>query len=198
MWNPEERGGGSATGSVVGRPSLRERGKRRNRRWKIVWLFLIAVWVGAAEAAEAVPEHIRAVLLMKVVPFIKELKGSSQFQLTIGVLEGGTIYKRMTEAAAKSEVKVAVKEVSINNLQDVNILYIPMETPSNLVKQYKETARKAKILTVGGDPNYVLQEGLTLSFHLSGGSPKILVNIGSAEEEGAKFDAKLLKIADLK
>lgn len=53
-------------------------------------------------------------------------------------------------------------------------------------------------MSVAGDSKYVLDYHLTLTFHLVGGKPRMLISIESADEEGTKFAAELLKIAEKK
>ena len=149
-------------------------------------------------AAEPVPERIQAVLMIKVVSFIQKLGGEAKSDVTIGVLKSASAVSLLRAAAAKSLERITVKEVGIGKLEGIDILFVPIGTERDVLNQVKAIAKNAQILTVGGDPQYVLIDQFTLSFHLVGGKPRILLNIASGAEEGTRFKAKLLRIADLK
>ena len=147
-------------------------------------------------AFEPTPEEVQAVLMLKVVGFIRELGGKPKSDVTVGVLGGGSVLSIMQGALATSKLKITVKEVDLSNLDGIQILFIPINTGSDLIRQAKSKAKGTKILTVGGDPQFVPEYNLTLSFHLINGKPRILINTASSAEEGVKFGSRLLAIAD--
>lgn len=161
----------------------------------------IALFIAGATtvySGEPCPEKIQAVLTVKVLSFIMELGGTAKSDITIGVLNGGEIFNLLQGAASKSKDKIDVKKVSIEDLDGIDVLFVPQNTKGGLVKQAKQAANTAKILTVAGDPQFVLDYDLTLSFHLVEGKPKILIDIAAGKTEGVKFAANLLKMADTK
>ena len=148
-------------------------------------------------AYEPVSEKIQAIFMAKVIGFIRELGEKPRSDVIIGVLGGGSLLSVMKKSVERIKTDVTIKEVDISNLDGIQILFIPINTGSDLVRQAKTKARGAKILTVGGDPQFVPDYDLTLSFHLSNGRPKMLINTTSSAEEGVKFSSRLLAISDL-
>ncbi len=149
-------------------------------------------------AGEFCPYNVQAVMLTKVISFTRELGGATKGEVKMGVFGSSEIKAQLEQAAGKTTDKITVSTVSLDNISSVNVVYVPKGTPAELIKKIKEAAVANKVLTVGGDPQYVLDFALTLTFHLVDGKPRILISLESADEEGAKFAAELLKIAERK
>ncbi len=163
---------------------------------KFLLFFLLTIFMlNTAFAMNPCPDKIQAVLLTKITSFIREVGGAPKSTYTIGVLNGGPMLDILKKAAASSN-KLKIISVSINNIKDANIVFVPKGTSPDLVKQVKAAAVKNKILTVAGDPNFVVNQGITLSFHLVNGKPRMLISVASAAEEGVKFAATFLRIAE--
>jgi len=163
-----------------------------------ICLILLMVFFRASDAGEPCPEKVQAVLLVKILSYTKEIGGKENKNPTIGVLNGGSILKDLQSAVAKSGTKMIAKEVTINDLKGIDVLYIPEKTKGDLVKQAKTAALNKKIFTVAGSSKLLEDFGLTLTFYVADNKPKILINRSSGDAEGINFSAKLLKIADLK
>jgi len=159
------------------------------------WVLWLAV---SSFAGDICPEKVQSVLLVKVLSYTREISGAPKGEVSLGVLNGGPMLDFLKGAVASSTDKINVKSVGLDNLAGINVLYIPKGTSSDQVTQAKTKCKSQKIMSVGGDPNYVVAYNLTLTFQLVEGKPRMLVCIESADEEGAKFAAEFLKIAEKK
>ncbi len=149
-------------------------------------------------AGEFCPENIQAVLLVKVLSFTRELGGASKGDVSIGVLNGGAALNAIKDAATKAGGGVSVKSVTTGDIAGINVLYVSKGTSADQVQLAKEKCKQLKIMSVGGDPQFVLDYNYSLTFHLVDSKPRMLVSIESADEEGTKFAAEFLKIAEKK
>jgi len=66
-----------------------------------------------------------------------------------------------------------------------------MENAKKIVK----VTRKMKILSIGGEPDFVDQAGATLGVKKTGRGYKILINHKGRAKEGVAFDTRLLRMA---
>jgi hypothetical protein len=76
---------------------------------------------------------------------------------------------------------------------NASVLYVcPGFTPP--IDEISEVTRTGSLLSISGRESDV-REGLTVGIVAGRGSPRLLVNIRSAEAEGVRLDAALLRIA---
>jgi len=151
------------------------------------------------------PEKLQAVLVLKIIPFIKQFEDTTKSaggEIKIAVYGTNEIIQHFEAAATKMPFKVLTG--SISNIETdlagvkANIIYIPSGTPSTILEKISKQAKNLKILTVTGDPDAALNSNISLSFYILNESPKILINMKSAKEEGMVFSSKILGLADLR
>jgi hypothetical protein len=148
--------------------------------------------------AEGIPTNLQAALLTKVLSYTQQLGGQAKSAVIIGVLNSGEMSALLKKAAEKSKDDIQVREIKLENINGVNVLYLPAGISAESINKVKAITRAKKILSVSGDPSSVLDQDVTMSFSQKNNKPRILINVTAGKEEGVKFSAKLLKIADLK
>ena len=89
----------------------------------------------------------------------------------------------------ESELTSAIKSKSIN------ILYLSCDL-GRLEKAAIKLARDMKILAISGQEDAV-KAGAAIGVVAEQGKPRILINIKAAEAQGAKLDARLLRLVRL-
>ncbi len=169
------------------------------KRLTALILFLYAgfsVW-----SLEICPEKMQAVLMVKIIPFVKEFEAPVRDStIQIGVYGNHEIAAFLEEAAKKASFRIRVKIVPKYGPlpDDLQMIYFPLGTSANTVRKLNRIAKEKKILTVCGNPDMVMDQNITLSFHVFDEKPKILVNMDSASREGKTFSAKFLNLADVR
>jgi hypothetical protein len=168
---------------------------------QIAIMFMAAVMLPMfLQGLDICPENMQAVLVLKIIPFTKNFDVLANSEITIGVFKNEQILEHFSSASKKMTFKIrliSIQDTSIS-LEKVNILYIPKGTNLAAVEALNKQAKKYGVLTVTGDPDAALERNVTLSFYVSNESPKILVNMRSAKEEGINFSGKVLGLADVR
>lgn len=174
---------------------------KTKRRIFLVLAMLILVQPQRIGALEICPEKMQAVLMVKIIPFIRELdEAMRNSRVRIGVVGRHEIVGYLAEASRNASFGIRVETVrDVDSLpRDLQILYIPVGAPSATLRAFSRKAKERGILTVCGDPNAVLARGLTLSFYIYEEKPKILIDMASAFQEGISFSSQVLMLADLR
>ena len=150
-------------------------------------------------AKDFCPESVQAVILLKVLGYTNKIGGVEKNNITIGILNGGQMVEQLKSAAEKStDKKVTVKEIASSNLEGIDIVYIPKGTSDGEIKKVTEEAKKKKIFTIAGDPEFMNNYSITFNVYLEEQKPKLMVDLESSEKEGVSFSAELLKISQRK
>ncbi|MGE5341847.1 MAG: YfiR family protein [Candidatus Omnitrophota bacterium] len=150
---------------------------------------------------DMVPESMQAVLILKILSFVKNFERGIQSEgITIGIYGANTILPAFDAAAKKLPFKVNFVSIPENllNLERVQLLYIPRGSSATVFEKINAMTKRNKILTVSGDPNAGLDFNCTLSFYINNDNPKILINMKSAKEEDINFSSKVLGLADVR
>jgi hypothetical protein len=167
---------------------------------KVILIIIMLVLLGSlAPAMESCPDKMQAVLILKIIPFIKGYESTeTSFEIGIGIYGNHDILASIQSAAKKVTFKVNLFTIAENDskLENIRVIYIPSGTSLAVIEKINALAKKKKILTVCGDPNATLEHNLTLSFYVNNDNPKILINLKSAKEEGFSFSSKILGLAD--
>lgn len=163
-----------------------------------ITIFLLLLFSSSILGGGFCPEEIQSILIVKTFAYIREMANLPKAEFRIGVINGGKIVDFIQEAAAESSEKISVKSIKMDSLNTINVVYIPKGTDPEIIRKIKAVSRDLKILSIAGDPIFVNDYNLSLAIHLIEGKPRIYINYASAEEEGTKFSAVLLKLADKK
>ena len=92
-------------------------------------------------------------------------------------------------AASASELAAAIQS------QGIDVLYVtPLRAVS--VAEFAVVTRQQSVLTLTGIPQFV-EAGVSVGVGLNGDRPKILINAEAARLEGARLQARLLKLAEI-
>lgn len=164
-------------------------------------LFLLALTAFLLPAMEICPEKMQAVLIVKIIPFVRNFNAyESSTTLNVGVFGAHDILGFLQTAAKKVAYKVEFSTIAETNpdLTHIQILYIPSGVPPAIAAKLNALAKEKKILTVCGDPALTLDHNLTLSFYVNNDNPKILINLKSAKEEAINFSSNVLSLADIR
>jgi len=147
-----------------------------------------------AEEYEIVPMDIQAALFLKLLGFNNDIaKGGN---ITIHVVNSETFAKAMGRAIGKqigNSKLAAVNNRSGLPVEKPSVLYIG---DTNSLDELLNYTRVNKVLSITGRPDMV-RRGVTLGVGVSGGKPKILLNLASLKREGVKINPALLKIAQI-
>ncbi len=175
-------------------------------------LFVGVVSVVAQEMF--VPVEVQAGLLVKALAFDRALPARAGQEVVIGVAYQGK-YGRSAEA--KDELLRAAERLGPQRLAGAPVRWVSIDLgggvdlaaalrrlsidalyvcPLRAVKigELSAITRQARVLTCTGVPAYVY-EGLALGIGLKGDRPQLIVKLKAAREEGADFDARLLKLS---
>ena len=153
---------------------------------------------GTIIAKDFCPENVQAVIIIKVLGYTNKIGGVEKENLTVGILNGGAMVDLLKKTSANSGKKITVKEINVSNLDGIDIIYIPKGTSDSDIKKVTEEAKKKKIFTIAGDPAFMDNYSITFNVYLENQKPKLLVDMGSSENEGVSFSSELLKISQRK
>jgi hypothetical protein len=170
----------------------------------------------AAAADERLPAKVRVAILFKTLTYDHNLKSRCPNGLRIGVVslannQASTSVANETvseiKANAGKKVKglgISVVPLPVDNLaglksaissNNVNTLYLSPGL-SGLVGPILGFAKQNKILVLTGEAEYV-KAGAAIGAVLRNQKPKILVHLKSAGSQGAKLDARLLRLVEV-
>lgn len=165
----------------------------------IISLILLGISCSFVFAMDSCPDKMQAVLILKLIPFIKGYDpAAGNVEITIGIYGTHEVYSFIDSAAQKINYKVNLVTITESDLKldNIQVVYIPSSASPTAIEKINLLAKKKKILTVCGNPNATLDNNLTLSFYVNNDNPKILINLKSAKEEGITFSSKILGLAD--
>jgi hypothetical protein len=175
-------------------------------------LFLMFVFVlyfiNLSFAEDIVPTDIQSLMILKLIPYDKELKTKTGGNVKIGVFYNNNSHSVSSKSEFISAFNKQIGKISgevnfslletndVNALKSVNVIYV---TPNS--EQYldsiKSIARSSKIMTTTGVAKYVEDGKVSVAITSKNNKPKILVNLPSAEAEGVNFSSNLLKLAEV-
>lgn len=172
------------------------------KKVRIKAILILMLWVTLGSkglAMESCPDKMQAVLVLKIIPFIKGYDPAlATVEVTIGIYGTHDVLGFIESAAKKVNYKVNVVTISEADpkLDHIQVLYVPGSVGPAVLEKLTALAKKKKVLTVCGNPNATLEHNLTLSFYVNNDNPKILINLKSAKEEEINFSSKILGLAD--
>lgn len=147
------------------------------------------LFAGSDEA----PPKVIAALLIKLIPFEKNISGSSQ-DITIFVLGAPAVANELQAGVGKSLGKAKLARIDQGD-------ELPAEKPAVLyvgdpakVSEATQYSRTNKILSITGIPELV-NKGVSLGIGVEGGKPKILLNLSTSVSEGLDWNPAIMKVA---
>jgi hypothetical protein len=149
---------------------------------------------------DIVPENMQSVLVLKIISFTKNFDVLIKSEITVGVFNNDEVLQHFIAASKRVSFKIRLIPVTdtSTSLEKVNVIYIPKGTSPTNIEALNKQAKKYGVLTVAGDPDVAIDRNMTLSFYVLNESPKILVNMKSAKDEGMSFSSKVLGLADVR
>lgn len=189
----------------------------RIRVWSaalLVSILVVALPVKAAD--QRLPVKVRVAILFKTLTYDLNLKSRCPGGLRIGVVgrignETSLSIAKETIAEIKANAGKKVKGLGISvepvmvaamdgikkavDEKEINMLYL---TPglTNLLDPIIKYAGQNKIVLLTGEGDQV-KKGVAVGAVLRDKKPKILVHLKSAGAQGAKFDARLLRLIEV-
>ncbi|MCI0688013.1 MAG: YfiR family protein [Sporichthyaceae bacterium] len=162
----------------------------------------------------AVPVQVQVPLLLKILPFDRNLQVRSGGRVVVGILYQGRyrisagiadeVHRAIAELPATATGGLSPRSVLIDlditpdlgpalRRLEVNVLYVSPLRAVDLATVAAVT-RTGQITSLTGVPRYV-EIGLAVGLDMKGERPQIVVNLGASRAEGADFSAQLLKLA---
>jgi TonB family protein len=182
----------------------------------VVCLISLEFCLTPAVADERLPAKVRINLLLTSLTYDHNLQNRCPDGLRIGVValagnssslaEANETYSAIQAVAGKKIKGLGfhVDKVTVSSVQDLkssvaskklNTLYIASGF-TDLLGPVVEMARKNKIVLIAGEPEYV-PGGVAIGAVKRDQKPKLLVHVESAVAQGANFDARLLRLAEV-
>jgi hypothetical protein len=165
---------------------------------------------------QRLPVKVRVAILFKTLTYDLNLKTRCPGGLNIGVV--GRLGNESSLSIAKETIEeikansgkkvkglgISVEPVLVAGMdgikkaveeKDINMLYLSPGL-SNLLEPIIQFAKQKKIVLLTGESEQV-QAGVAVGAILRDKKPKILVHLKSADAQGAKFDARLLRLIEV-
>lgn len=179
-------------------------------------LSILVVSRPAAATDQRLPVKVRVAILFKTLTYDLNLKSRCPGGLRIGVVGRvgnesslSIVKETVEEIKANSGKKVKGLGISVEPLivanmdgikkaieeKEINMLYLSPGM-TNLLEPIIKFAAQNKIVLLTGESEHVKQ-GVAVGAVLRDKKPKILVHLKSAGEQGAKFDARLLRLIEV-
>jgi hypothetical protein len=174
-----------------------------------VSLSFSGLWLVPAEASAQA--NSEAALILRVLAYDRSLPDRAEDRVTILAVHGGS--SRACDPLVRALNQLG-RAVSVGGMHaravthayegpdellaagretGASVVYMcPGFSPS--VDEISEVTRRASLLSISGREAHV-RSGLTVAIVAGSGSPRLVVNIRSAEAEGVRLDAALLRIA---
>jgi uncharacterized protein DUF4154 len=190
--------------------------RARSLTTRALVLVLAALSARPAAADPAIPPTLQAAILAKMLAYDRALKSRAGTSVDVGVLfkESDKASSEAAEALISAFSAMSARPVQGLPLRVAGHAYKDPEhlghwlkasgidvvyVSSGLVKEreaIRTTSVDAKAVTVGTDRGQV-EGGLAVAVVLKGTTPRILVNMGSAQAVGMDLDPKLLELSDV-
>jgi hypothetical protein len=154
-------------------------------------LLVLALTAGAAaEEYAAAPHPVQAAMFLRLLAFDNSHTGD----VTIHVVGDSKFAQEMKKGVGKEvgEGKLA-KVTSSDSLPSTEptAVYVSSAKKAEMVTKY---TREHDLLSLTGNPELV-EKGVTLGLGVSGGKPKVLLNLTSSKEEKIEWNPAILKLA---
>ncbi len=188
----------------------------RMSHWWLPLVLMVAMLSESRAWAQRVPAKLRVAITFKALTYDRNLTSGRGGQLKIGVvsLVGDDASGRVANeikaeikrvlGARVSGLKLSVKQISVKkgdapaklvSQAGVNLLYLT-PLPTGMLDALRTLGRAKKLLLVSGEAAHSRSHA-ALTVALAGRKPQIIVNLKLARAQGANFDARLLRLAEV-
>ena len=162
-----------------------------------IFLFVFLFGISSLAAADTRLEHIKAAYIYNFTKFIKWNDSSSNADFAVCIL-GKNNFQQVAKNLAKKTVNGVPIEVRfINSFEDANsckILYISRLNTALVNDDLKANIKLWNVLTIS-DIDEFHQYGGIITFYVSRGKLKFIVNNRAGKEAGLVFSSQLLEVA---
>ena len=187
---------------------LRVRQPTLIRRLVLALGAILAVGSRAGAQDMPVPVEVQVPLVVKILSFDQARSEASE-PLVVGVVfqsrnrtSAGVAEDVLAQLAAARGIRVV--SIDLDEIRDLQAavqeararaLYVaPLRAVA--VANLVSVTRSMQAVSFTGVPRYV-EEGLAVGLEVSGGRPRIVINLAASRAEGARFSAQLLKLVRL-
>jgi hypothetical protein len=170
----------------------------------------VSLIAGSRAAAQdmPVPVEVQVPLVVKILSFDQARSGGAE-PLVLGLVFQS---RNRSSSAVAEDVRAAlgrvpgvrVVAIDLDEIHDlpaamqaanVRALYVaPLRAVE--VATLSSVTRAGQVVSFTGVPRYV-EEGLAVGMEVSGGRPRIVINLAASRAEGARFSSQLLKLVRL-
>jgi hypothetical protein len=193
------------------------------RKVHLCWItkLLVVIFVGCFLSSVAygrLPVDLEVKILFKVLTYDSSIKIRSQGGIRIGIVgyKGNPESKKVLTSienkvldVVDSGLKIKGLEISAGSIlikkikelekeveeNDYNVLYL-CPGLDRLLGEISFLAVNKKLVLLTGEGSYVRQ-GVSVGVVKKGRKPHILINLKAASAQGANFDARLLRLAEV-
>ncbi len=156
----------------------------------ICTVFFCFAAASSAEDAGIAPPPLQAALFVKLLSFHQGIGGG----VRVHVMEGSDFARELKKVIGVKIGKSSLTEVTEGKhfpAEPPTVLYVG---DADLAKEVIRYTREKKVLSITGLPG-LIQKGITLGVGISGGKPRILLNISASKEEDIPWDHAILKVS---
>ncbi len=182
------------------------------RRLATIAAVFVSFWVlSLAPSPVRAQANAEAALILRVLNYDRSLPDRAEDQVTILAVHGGSARSCEPLVRALNQLGRAVSVggmharavthayegpdalLAAGRRAHASVVYMcPGFNPS--VDEITEVTHRASLLSISGSEADV-RSGLTVAIVVGSGSPRLVVNLRSAEAEGVRLDAALLRLA---
>jgi hypothetical protein len=188
------------------------------QKFFISTLLIFAISSNAALAQDKeVPLNLQVKHLFTALEYDKNFSIRMDDSLIIGILyfpekthsrrEALELYKALKAYKSKTPANLKMRTFifscgSINSLESIisidkiDLLYIASGRKS-VIRNVTKVTQSKKVFSFTSHPEYVSECGVSMAVGYKEHNPKIHLNLSSAKAEGADFNAKFLRIANM-
>lgn len=176
----------------------------------------IALLAAARADATRLPPPLRVAIILKALTYDQAIARHKTGEVRVGVVaikgdaaseevgnttlaEIGRLKSRRIAGLKLTSVAVTVRRgddvVAALRQAKVNVVYLSLGGEA-FARPLSDMARRGKVLIVSGEEEHAKSPAGLVAV-LRGQKPKIIVNLSVARGQGAQFDARLLRLADV-
>lgn len=161
----------------------------------------------------AVPVNLQLSLFLKILTYERNLKKHVGDEIVMGIVYQNKFRK---SRQTKNELMDVIDKSPSQQVDGIPIRFVPVDIDAtditNAISKHSlellyfaplravkirsilEACSEKKVISLTGVPDYV-KSGVAVGIGLRDASPKILINLKSAKQEGADFDSQLLNLS---
>ena len=188
------------------------------KKFFIAVLFVITIFANSALAEnKEVPFNLQVQHFFTALEYDNNFKTRMDDTLIIGILYFPEEANSRREALELYKALMAYKSKTLDNLQMSAFLFSSSSISSleriisidkidlinissgrkSIIRNMTKVTQSKKVFSFTSHPDYVSECGVSLAVGYKENNPKIYLNLSSAKAEGADFNAKFLRIANI-